>query len=115
MAPPRPRRRRAGLRHADPRGHHRAHTRRRRRAARARHRPRGARQLRGAARAARLPLPGDQPLVLALGPERGWGPRDRAQLRATGFAFAHLGARVLRLETAVIAALALAKSARGTL
>lgn len=61
------------------------------------------------------PLPGDQPLVLALGPERGWGPRDRAQLRAAGFAFAHLGARVLRLETAVVAALALAKSARGTL
>lgn len=55
------------------------------------------------------------PLVLALGPERGWGPRDRAQLRAAGFEFAHLGSRVLRLETAVIAALTLAKAARGTL
>ncbi|MBI2512320.1 MAG: 16S rRNA (uracil(1498)-N(3))-methyltransferase [Opitutae bacterium] len=57
----------------------------------------------------------DKPLVLALGPERGWGARDRAQLRAAGFEFAHLGSRVLRLETAVVAALTLAKAARGTL
>jgi 16S rRNA (uracil1498-N3)-methyltransferase len=56
-----------------------------------------------------------EPLVLALGPERGWGPADRDALRATGFALVHLGPRVLRLETAVIAALTLAKSARGTL
>jgi 16S rRNA (uracil1498-N3)-methyltransferase len=56
-----------------------------------------------------------QPLALALGPERGWGPRDRAELRAAGFALAHLGSRVLRLETAVVAALTLAKAARGTL
>ncbi len=60
-------------------------------------------------------IPGDAPLVLALGPERGWGPRDRATLRAAGFALAHLGSRVLRVETAVIAALTLAKAARGTL
>lgn len=57
----------------------------------------------------------NNPLVLALGPERGWGSRDRAQLRAAGFEFAHLGTRVLRLETAVVAALTLAKAARGTL
>jgi len=56
-----------------------------------------------------------QPLVLALGPERGWGAQDRAALRAAGFEFAHLGSRVLRLETAVVVALALAKAARGTL
>lgn len=56
----------------------------------------------------------ERPLVLALGPERGWGPRDRDQLRATGFELAHLGTRVLRLETAVVATLALAKAARGT-
>lgn len=60
-------------------------------------------------------LLGDKPLALALGPERGWGARDRAQLRAAGFEFAHLGSRVLRLETAVVAALTLAKAARGTL
>ena len=55
------------------------------------------------------------PLVLALGPERGWGARDRSALRAAGFEFAHLGSRVLRLESAVLVALALAKAARGTL
>lgn len=60
-------------------------------------------------------LMGDKPLVLALGPERGWGPRDREQLRAAGFSLAHLGSRVLRLETAVVAALTLAKAARHTL
>lgn len=60
-------------------------------------------------------LPAGCPLVLALGPERGWGPRDRAELRAAGFTLVHLGARVLRLETAVVAALTLAKAARGTL
>ncbi|MBA4136320.1 MAG: 16S rRNA methyltransferase [Opitutus sp.] len=56
-----------------------------------------------------------EPLVLALGPERGWGADDRALLRSAGFTFGHLGARVLRLETAVVAALTLAKAARGTL
>ena len=48
------------------------------------------------------------PLVLALGSERGWGPADRAALRAAGFTLWSLGDRVLRLETAVTAALALA-------
>lgn len=56
-----------------------------------------------------------EPLVLALGPERGWGPADRAALRAAGFAQVHLGPRVLRLETAVIAALTLAQAARSAL
>lgn len=60
-------------------------------------------------------IPRDQPLFLALGPERGWGPHDRAALRAAGFTLAHLGTRVLRLETAVTVALALAKAARGSL
>ena len=48
-------------------------------------------------------------IVLALGPERGWGPADRAALRAAGFTLCSLGPRVLRLETAVVAALALAR------
>lgn len=46
--------------------------------------------------------------ILALGPERGWGPADRTALRAAGFTLCSLGDRVLRLETAVIAALTLA-------
>ncbi len=48
-------------------------------------------------------------LVLAIGPERGWGPADRTALRAAGFTLAHLGARVLRVETAVVAALAITR------
>lgn len=50
------------------------------------------------------------PLVLALGPERGWGPRDREILRAAGFVLCSLGNRILRLETAVVAALSLARA-----
>lgn len=57
----------------------------------------------------------DIPVVCALGPERGWAGEDRQLLRDRGFVFAHLGARVLRLETAVIATLALLKAARGTM
>jgi 16S rRNA (uracil1498-N3)-methyltransferase len=49
------------------------------------------------------------PQVLAFGPERGFGPTDRAGLRTAGFELAHLGARVLRVETAVVAALAIAR------
>lgn len=48
--------------------------------------------------------------VLALGPERGWGAKDRAALRAAGFTLCSLGERVLRLETAVTATLALANA-----
>lgn len=53
-----------------------------------------------------LPAP-PAPLALAFGPERGWGPADRAALRAAGFTLCSLGSRVLRLETAVTAALSL--------
>jgi 16S rRNA (uracil1498-N3)-methyltransferase len=51
--------------------------------------------------------------TLALGPERGWGPRDRALLSAAGFQLCHLGSRVLRLETACTAALTLLHSRLG--
>lgn len=57
----------------------------------------------------------DKSVVLALGSERGWTVADRASLRAAGFTLVHLGARVLRTETAVIAALTLVKAARGSL
>lgn len=55
----------------------------------------------------------DTPVVLALGPERGWGPADRAALRAHGFTLVHLGPRVLRSETAVVAALTLVRAQLG--
>jgi RsmE family RNA methyltransferase len=55
------------------------------------------------------------PLVLAFGPERGWSAAERDLLRAQHFAFAHLGTRVLRSETAVIAALAVVRSRLGWL
>jgi len=47
-----------------------------------------------------------RPLALAVGPEGGWSPRDREQLRAAGFAGLRLGPRVLRTETAGLAAIA---------
>lgn len=58
-------------------------------------------------------LANNAPLILALGPERGWSASERDTLRGNGFALAHLGPRVLRLETAIVAALAIAKARRG--
>ncbi len=46
-------------------------------------------------------------VVMALGPERGWDAADREALRAAGFTLVHLGGRVLRTETAVVAALSI--------
>ncbi len=60
-------------------------------------------------------LPRNSGVALAFGPERGWTDADRGLLRAHGFTLVHLGPRVLRLETAVTAALTLVKSARGSL
>lgn len=53
-------------------------------------------------------------IVLALGSERGWTTRERDLFRSAGFRLAHLGERVLRTETAVVAACAvvLAKLSR---
>jgi RsmE family RNA methyltransferase len=45
--------------------------------------------------------------LLAVGPESGWSPRERELLRGAGFALHHLGKRVLRQETACVAALGL--------
>lgn len=56
------------------------------------------------------PAAATRPLALAFGPERGWSAAERTLLRQAGFALAHLGERVLRMETAVVAALAIAKS-----
>lgn len=57
--------------------------------------------------------PPARPHVLALGGERGWSGRDRDVLRAGGFQFVHLGTRVLRTETAVIAAITLLRARLG--
>ena len=48
---------------------------------------------------------GKPPIVLALGPERGWSASEREHLRSRNFEMRHLGKRVLRMETAVVAAL----------
>jgi RsmE family RNA methyltransferase len=40
--------------------------------------------------------------VLAIGPERGFADEERAALRKAGFAFAHLGDRILRVEAAAL-------------
>jgi 16S rRNA (uracil1498-N3)-methyltransferase len=50
------------------------------------------------------------PLALAFGPERGWSPAERTLLRNSGFVLAHLGPRVLRTETALVAAISIAKA-----
>jgi 16S rRNA (uracil1498-N3)-methyltransferase len=50
------------------------------------------------------------PAVVAIGPERGWSARERDQLRNAGFELVHLGERVLRVETACIAVIALVKA-----
>ena len=53
------------------------------------------------------------PLTLAIGPEQGWSNRDRELLTRHGFHLTHLGQRVLRVETACVSAIAIAKSKLG--
>ena len=53
--------------------------------------------------------------TIAIGPEGGWSPRDRAQLIAAGFEALRLGPRVLRTETAGIAAIAALQALCGDL
>ncbi len=52
-------------------------------------------------------------ITLALGPERGWSARDRDTLRAAHFDFVHLGPRVLRAESACLAAVTLVRAKLG--
>ncbi|MFC5577311.1 16S rRNA (uracil(1498)-N(3))-methyltransferase [Lysobacter niabensis] len=54
-------------------------------------------------------------VVLAVGPEGGWSPADREQLRAAGFHGLRLGPRILRTETAGLAAIAALQSRLGDL
>ena len=52
-------------------------------------------------------------VALALGSERGWSSVERDALRQNGWKLAHLGAHVLRAETAVVAAVAAVSSSLG--
>lgn len=54
-----------------------------------------------------------EPVVVAIGPERGWSEAERGLLRDAGFRFVHLGERVLRVETACVAAIALVRAGLG--
>ena len=49
-------------------------------------------------------------VTLAIGSERGWSATERELLREQNFTLAHLGTRVLRTETACIAAVTLVKA-----
>jgi 16S rRNA (uracil1498-N3)-methyltransferase len=53
--------------------------------------------------------------VLAVGPEGGWSPLDRDQLAAAGFSGMRLGPRILRTETAGLAAIAALQARLGDL
>ncbi len=61
----------------------------------------------------RMPLPAAEPLVLAVGSERGFTDAERGLLRDAGYQLAGLGERVLRTETAVIAGLSVIKASTG--
>ncbi len=54
-------------------------------------------------------------VTLAIGPEGGWSPRDREALRGHGFTGLRLGPRILRTETAGLAAVAALQARLGDL
>ena len=56
-----------------------------------------------------------KPLVLAIGSERGWTDRELRLFKDRGFGFASLGDRILKTETAAIAAVSVALSLAGFL
>ena len=64
---------------------------------------------------AAMSQPGESGCVLAVGPEGGWSPRDREILKQGDFAGLRLGPRILRTETAGIAAIAALQSRFGDL
>jgi RsmE family RNA methyltransferase len=65
------------------------------------------------ARMAGVTFHADAHHVLALGGERGWSAADRDALRSHQFLLVHLGPRVLRTETATIAALTILRTQLG--
>lgn len=66
---------------------------------------------------ARIDVPQDTEgrILLLIGPEGGWSPLERDQARAAGFTSASLGPRILRAETAALAALVILQSRLGEL
>lgn len=62
-----------------------------------------------------LAAPTSASVAIAIGPEGGWSPRDRETLRAAGFTGLRLGPRVLRTETAGLAAIAALQARFGDL
>ncbi|MDX9959396.1 MAG: RsmE family RNA methyltransferase [Clostridia bacterium] len=59
------------------------------------------------------PGAGPAPLVLAIGSERGWTPAELDLMAVSGFRFAGLGSRILKTETAAVAATAVALARLG--
>ena len=57
----------------------------------------------------------DTAIAIAIGPEGGWSPRDREALRGAGFEGLRLGPRILRTETAGLAAIAALQARFGDL
>lgn len=53
-----------------------------------------------------LAAPAEKSLLIAVGPEGGWSPRDLQLLDGAGFSGLRLGPRILRTETAGLAAIA---------
>ncbi|MDN5781380.1 MAG: 16S rRNA (uracil(1498)-N(3))-methyltransferase [Luteimonas sp.] len=64
---------------------------------------------------ATLSDPGGRPVVVAIGPEGGWSQRDHTILADAGFDGVRLGPRILRTETAGIAAIVALQSKFGDL
>ena len=64
---------------------------------------------------AQLQRPASARAWIAIGPEGGWSPADRSILHAAGFSGLRLGPRVLRTETAGLAAIAALQSRFGDL
>jgi 16S rRNA (uracil1498-N3)-methyltransferase len=64
---------------------------------------------------ATMAAPAAATIAIAVGPEGGWSPRDRETLRVARFEGLRLGPRVLRTETAGLAAIAALQSRFGDL
>lgn len=62
-----------------------------------------------------LPIEAAAGIAIAIGPEGGWSPRDREILVTAGFQGLRLGPRVLRTETAGLAAIAALQALHGDL
>lgn len=69
----------------------------------------------GEHRSASLAVPASATVVIGIGPEGGWSEKDRAALRDRGFSGLQLGPRVLRTETAGLAAIAALQARFGDL